>query len=344
MMARHIKWIWVTGIVFIVVLLSLTVQPFGDAVQSFFKGAFGGRGNFNLYTTISRASLIVGMAISVLVAFRAGLINIGGEGQLAWGALSAAVVGVYVKASPFVVMPLALLAALLVAGFWSVLAGWLNRVAKVPLVVGSLLLNYPAVLLASYLVSHPLRDVASGLPQTHKIDASLRLPRFTGTLLDYGVFFVLAVVVLVIVMDRRNVFGYRVRLHGFSTAFAKASGFPMTPLFYQAMFISGAIAGLVGFIAVFGINQRYIDGMTVLPLYSWIGIITVLLSGMLIWAVPISGFFFAALATGALGLERAGAMPREVALIVQALIILFAAGAVKGMLNAGEKTRQNKNA
>lgn len=319
------------------IVAAMTIPAFADAFASFFKGAFGGRNNFNFYTTISRASIIVGMAMSVFVAFRAGLINIGGEGQLALGALTSALVGVYVPLPPILLIPLALIAAMLVSGSWAVLAGVFERVMGVPLVVGSLLLNYPAALFASWVVSHPLRDVASGLPQTHKISSAARFPRFEGTLLDYGIFLIAAVVLLVLLIDRKTLFGYRARLHGFSVPFARSSGFPIGRLYYQSLFFSGALAGVVGLIAVFGINQRYIDGMTVQPLYSWIGIIAVLLSGMVAWVIPFSGFFFAALATGALGLERSGAMPREAALIVQALIILFAAGAARKMVSVQSK-------
>jgi len=310
----------------VITLVVLAIPGARENAASFIDGAFGGRNRFNFYTTLNRSVLIVGMAMSVLVSFRAGLINIGGEGQLVLGGLCAAIVGAWLHAPPLLVMVAALVAAMLAGALWALVAGAFERFAGLPLVVGSLLLNYPAVLFASYLVSHPLRDVQSGSTQTPRLASEVRLPRFDGTLLDMGIFLVIGVIFVVILLERRSVFGYRHRLQGYSLPFARASGFPIRAVHFQTLAGSGAIAGLVGFIAVFGVNHRYIDGMLTLPLYSWTGVIAVLLAGMLSWLTPLTGFFFAALATGAVGIERAADIPREAAQIVQALIILFAAG------------------
>jgi len=317
------------GITLGVLLLVLAIPAVREVAWGFLDGALGGRNHFNLWSTMSRASVIVGMAMAVLVAFRAGLINLGGEGQLVLGGLTAAMIGVYVElpegAPPALLALLALTAAMLVSGLWALFAGWLDRGLGIPLLVGSLLLNYPANQFASWLVSHPLRDVMSGVAQSHKIDAAARLPRFPGTIMDYGVFIVLLVVVLVIWFERNSVLGYRIRMHGYSSAFAKASGLPTTKLYYQSLFISGALAGLVGFIVVFGFSQRYIDGMLTAPLYAWTGVVAVLLASTVPWLVPVSATAFAILATGAGGMERVAGIPREVAQVIQGLVILWLA-------------------
>ena len=82
------------------------------------------------------------------------------------GGVSAALVGVYLPAPPLIVAITALIAAMMAGAAWALLAGVLFRVAKVPLLIGTLLLNYPAAFFASYLVSHPFRDVASGATQS----------------------------------------------------------------------------------------------------------------------------------------------------------------------------------
>ena len=86
------------------------------------------------------------------------------------------------------------------------------------------------------------------------------------------------------------------------------------------------MAGLTGFVAVFGLNQRYIDGMLTVPLYAWTGVAAVLLAGIVPALVPVAALFFAAIATGAVGMERTAGIPREIGQIVQALIILYLAG------------------
>lgn len=315
-------------------ILFATIAPLRDAVLGFLDGAFGGRNMFNLWSTLSRASMLIGMAMAVLVAFRSGLVNLGGEGQLILGGLTAALIGIYAPLSPGVLIVAALAGAMLVAGLWAVLAQVLDRVLGVPLLVGSLLLNYPANAFASWLASHPLRDVASGVAQTGRISSAARLPRFAGTILDYGIFFTLAVAILLILADRYTVTGYRLRMRGLAPLFARAQGMPVERLGYQAMFASGAIAGLTGFTAVFGFSQRYIDGMMTLPLYAWTGIVAVLLAGMVPWRVPLAATLFAVLATGAGGMERVVGIPRELSQIIIGLLILWLAGTGRSLVGA----------
>lgn len=317
------------------VLVLLALPQTRDVVVSFVNGAFGGRNSFNLFSTLGRFSILLGMAMAVLVSFRAGLLNIGGEGQLVLGGLAAAVVGVYLPGPPLLVSITALLAAMATGASWAVLAGLLDRVGKVPLLIGSLLLNYPASFIASYFVSHPLRDVASGATQTYRIMGEARLPRFPGTILDYGILLIGATAILVILLERTSVFGYRVRLQGFSFGFGKTSGFPTGRLYYQTLMTSGMIAGMTGYTAVFGLNQRYIDGMLTIPLYAWTGIAAVLLAAIIPWLTPITAFFFAMLATGAVGMERSADIPREIGQIIQAVIVLYLAGVGGKILSAG---------
>lgn len=244
----------------------------------------------------------------------------------------AALVGVLLPGPPLLVLCVAIAAAMLAGAAWALLAGILYVYVGVPLLVGSLLLNYPARYIASYLVAHPFRDVQSGMVQSHLVPSETWLPFFPGTRLDIGVLFIVAACIFAIVYSRSTVHGYHARLNGLSPPFARAVGLPVRRLALQTLAMSGAIAGLVGAVAVFGIHHRFIDGMLVQPLYAWTGIIAVLLVGMIPWAVPLSGFFFAALQTGAAGMERTADVPKEIALVVQAFIILFVAGRISGAL------------
>jgi len=307
-------------------LIALAGAPLGEAIDGFLRGAFGGRRNAYLLTTLSRAGLIIGMAMAAWLSFRAGLFNIGGEGQLVLGGLSAALVAIHAPGPAPVAIALAFAAGMAAGAAWAMLAGVLELAAGVPLLIGSLLLNYPASFFASWVVGHPFRDVASGLPQTVLLPAERWLPNFSGTRLDVGVAFIAVVTVLVIVYGATTTHGLRARLNGQAPAFARASGLAVRRLSLQTLAASGALAGFVGALAVLGLHHRYSDGMLVQPLYAWTGIVAVLLVGLVPWAVPLAGFFFAALATGAAGMERTAAVPREIALILQACVILFVAG------------------
>ncbi len=328
---------WIAVVAFI--LMEIVGAPFGEAVNGFLQGAFGGRRFAYLMATLSRTTLIAGMAISVMLSFRAGLFNIGGEGQLVAGGLVAALVAVSLPGPPLVVLVVSILAAMAAGAAWALLAGLMQLYVGVPLLVGSLLLNYPIRYIASYLVAHPFRDVQSGMLQSHLVPTETWLPFFTGTRLDIGILLVGIAALGAILYSYTTVHGYHSRLNGLSPDFARTVGLPVRKLALQTLAMSGAIAGLVGAVAVFGIHHRYIDGMLVQPLYAWTGIIAVLLVGMIPWLVPVSGFFFAAIQTGAAGMERAAGVPKEIALVMQAVIILLVASRVSGALLASSGRR-----
>ncbi|WP_274627046.1 ABC transporter permease [Arvimicrobium flavum] len=333
---------WIFAILF--GLMLLVSAPFGTAIQGFLDGAFGGRRFAFLMATLSRATLIVGMALSVMLSFRAGLFNIGGEGQLVAGGLVSALVAVLLPGPPLLVLAVAMLAGMAAGAVWALLAGILQIYVGVPLLVGSLLLNFPIRYIASYLVAHPFRDVESGMVQSHLAPQGTWLPYFPGVRLDIGILFIVATSIFAIVYSYTTVHGYHSRMNGLSGDFARAVGLPVRRLTLQTLAMSGAIAGLVGAIAVFGIHHRYIDGMLVQPLYAWTGIIAVLLVGMIPWLVPLSGFFFAAIQTGAAGMERAAGVPKEIALVMQAVIILFVASRVSGALLQGTRKGEDDGA
>jgi simple sugar transport system permease protein len=350
MSARSRNWLsgdllpWIVTLAWILAiflaLMILVKAPFGTAIQGFFDGAFGGRRFSYLMATLSRATLIVGMALSVMLSFRAGLFNIGGEGQLVAGGLVSALVALAMPGPPLLVLAASILAGMAAGMAWALLAGVLYLYVGVPLLVGSLLLNFPIRYVASYLVAHPFRDVPSGMLQSNLVPDQTWLPYFPGVRLDIGILFIVAISIIAIVYSYNTVHGYHARLNGLAPDFALAVGLPVARLTLQTLAMSGAIAGLVGAIAVFGIHHRYVDGMLVQPLYAWTGIIAVLLVGMIPWLVPFSGFFFAALQTGAAGMERAAQVPKEIALVMQAVIILFVASRVSVALMSPPKDKE----
>jgi simple sugar transport system permease protein len=327
---------WILAILLALVLMARA--PFGAAIQGFFDGALGGRRLSYLMATLSRATLIAGMALSVMLSLRAGLFNIGGEGQLVAGGLSSALVALAMPGPPLLVLTVSVLAGMAAGAAWALLAGVLYLHAGVPLLVGSLLLNFPIRYIASYLVAHPFRDLPSGMLQSYPVPAQTWLPYLPGLRLDIGILFIVAISIIAIVYTSSTVHGYHARLVGLAPDFARAVGLPVASLTVHTLAMSGAIAGLTGAIAIFGIHHRYIDGMLVQPLYAWTGIIAVLLVGMIPWLVPFSAFFFAALQTGAAGMERAAQVPREIALVLQAVIILFFASRVTAALMSPPKT------
>lgn len=293
-----------------------------QAYWAMLEGAVGGQ---NLSATINRAAPIVGMGLTAAIAFRAGFFNLGGEGQLVLGALTTAVVAIYVPLPGPLLLPLSILAAALVAGLYAWLAAYFQFRFNVPLLISTLLMNYPARFLASYLVNYAFRDVASGMPQTFMVPAALVLPPLGQSRLHAGIFITLALVLLTAFVISRTVAGYEIRMAGLNANFVRYGGVDLRRLGYRVMFASGAIAGIVGAIEVLGVHQRYIDDALTSPLYAWVGLMTALLSGSNPLGVLVAGLFFSAVQTGGFALERATEVPRELSRVLQALIILLVA-------------------
>jgi simple sugar transport system permease protein len=171
------------------------------------------------------------------------------------------------------------------------------------------------------------------MPQTHLIEKSLWLPLIPGTRLDIGFIFILFVFCLMLIYCYRTVAGYEAKMTGLSIDFANASGLKTKKISLKTLALSGSIAGLVGAIAVLGLHHRFTDGMLVQPLYAWTGIVAALMVSLIPWAVLPAGFFFAAIHSGAAGMERTADVPKEIAVIIQGMIILFVASKVPTALD-----------
>lgn len=308
------------------VIMLLTGHNPIDAYAQMISGALGGRNWANLASTLNRATPIVGMGLAAAIAFRAGFFNIGGEGQMVLGAISGALVAIYLPLPGPLLLPVTFLTAAVVGGLYAWITAYFQFKFNVPLLISTLLLNYPARFFASYLVNHPLRDVQSGMSQTFQVPAAVRLPSLAaGTQLHAGSFIILALVLLAAFVIRRTVPGYQLRMAGLNPKMVEYGGVDLRRLAYQVMFASGAVAGTVGVIEVLGVHYRYIDDSLVVPLYAWVGLMAALLSNSKPLGVLLAGLFFAAVQTGGLGMERGTDVPRELSRVLQAVIIMLVA-------------------
>jgi len=281
-------------------------------------------GAIDLPNTLNWAVPLCGMTLCAAIPLRGGMINLGGDGQTVIGGLVAALVPLYLPLPGLLLMVIALAAAAVAAGLYAALAAWGETRAGIPTLISSLLLSYPAVGLTSYIVGFPLRDTATGLAQTAMIPAAARLPVVTGAL-NSGIFIIAAIAALTIFVDRRAIVGYELRMRGLNARFAAYGGVRLDRQAIAVMFVSGAIAGLVGAIIVLGSQFRFTDGALLSPAYTWSGLMAALLAnGEPVGAVA-AGLFFAALQTGGFAMQRETAVPRVLTLVLQSIIILFLA-------------------
>lgn len=287
-------------------------------------GAFGGKRFANLVSTLVRAAPIVGLALAASLSFKAGFFNIGGEGQMVLGAISATLVAIY---SPFPILItalLALLAALVVGGTYALISAWLDIRFKIPVFISTLLLNYPASFFATYLVNHPFRDRSTGHVQTVMIPEALRIPKIIpGTQFHAGILVIPVLVAVMAYVFTQTRLGYEIRNCGYNRNFLAYGGINTQKLELRLLFASGALAGFIGFLEVFGIRYRYIPGMLTTPLYAWTAVTTAILADSHPIAVLLAGFMLAAIQNGGYGMERVSEVPREISRVIQSIIIMI---------------------
>lgn len=309
----------------------------GNPVQAYAAMVEGAFGPTQWRNTLIVAVPVVGMALAVAVPLRAGVVNLGGEGQIVLGGITAAVIAATVDLPMPLSLVVALAAGALVGGLLGTVPALLENRLGVPLLVSSLLLSYPVVALASYLVRFPLRDPGTGLPQSRVFDDAYRMPVFWGVGLSAVV--LAAVVVLVVQVDSRTPFGYEVRLTGHNRRFTEYAGVDVPRMVTRLMFTGGGIAGLVGAMVVSSVPYRFIDGALVVPAYTWTGLLAALLARAHPLGAVAAGIFFSALQVGGFGMERETEVPRELSSILQATVIVILAATVAA---TARRTRQDK--
>jgi simple sugar transport system permease protein len=264
------------------------------------------------------------MTLVAAIPLRGGMVNLGGDGQLVIGGLVGGLTPLILPGPGPLVAAAAVAAAALAAGLYAALAAWGESRHGVPLLISSLLLSYPAIGVTSYLARFPLRDVTTGLPQTVMVPAAARLATLSGPL-TVGALLVAGVAVAFVLVDRWTVAGYELRMRGLNARFAGYGGVRLARQAVQTMFVSGAIAGVVGAIVVLGSQFRFIDGALLTPAYTWSGLMAALLVGGEPLGAIAAGLFFAALQTGGFAMQRETSVPRVLTLVLQAIVILFLA-------------------
>jgi len=320
----------VLAIVLAIVLGAVAILVTGEDVVSAYgellRGAIGTPQN--LAATVVRSIPIVVVGVGIGLAFRAGALNLGGEGQMVLGALGAAVAANALPGIPSPLAPMVALAAGCLAGAaWAFLPGVLDVKLGVPMLITTLLLNYVGALFASWAVTYPLREAGGGgVAQTASIPEAAWLPVIVpGTRLHLGV---LAIVVLPFVVRwflSRTVAGYEFRMVGHNRLFADYAGIAAGRRVLLATLLSGAICGLAGAIVVIGMNHRYVDAVITTAGWAWSGFTAAILTGAEPVLTLFAGLFLGALEVGAAGMARSTEVPLQLVDVVQATIILVVA-------------------
>lgn len=287
------------------------------------RGAFGSR--YDLGMTLFYSTPLILTGLSVAVPFQAGLFNIGAEGQLTLGALAAAAVGALWPGLPAPMAPLlASLAAIVAGGLWGAVPGWLRARRGSHEVIVTIMLNFVAAGLASYVTLYLLKNPASQNPETRPIGGGYLVSQFAafgGAPVSLALPLAILAAVFVSVLLWRTVLGYELRAVGQSEPAARAAGIDAARMRIIAMALAGGLAGLVGVAEVLGNAGKFRLGFS--PEYGFMGIAVALLGRNRPAGVVAAALLFGALHKGSLSLDlETERVTRELSLVLQALIIL----------------------
>jgi ABC-type uncharacterized transport system permease subunit len=286
-------------------------------------GAFGTPYDFGM--TLFYATPLIFTGLSVAIAFHAGLFNIGAEGQLTLGALAAAAVGGLWPGCPSVVAPLIAIAAAVLAGmFWGAIPGWLRARRGSHEVINTIMLNFIAAGLSSYVTLYLLKNPETQNPETRGIGANYLIHQFAlfgGAPVSLALPLAFIAAFCVWFFLAKTTWGFELRAVGESEAAARAAGISAANVRIVALSLAGGLAGLVGVAEVLGNAGRFKVGFS--PEYGFIGIAVALLARNHPFGILVAALLFGALHKGATALDlETEHVTRDLSLILQSLILL----------------------
>ncbi len=310
-----------------VALSLIAVKLLGDSpilvLKTLVKSSVGTREDLGM--TLFYATPLIFTGLSVAVAFQAGLFNIGAEGQLMWGAMAAAIVGIVGKNVPGALAPvLAAVAAMVAGAVWGFIPGWLRARRGSHEVINTIMMNFIAVGVTSYLTLYHFKTEENQIPETAHIAPQFMLSRwawFGDTPLNTSFLIAIGTAIFIWLLLWRTTLGYEIRAVGDSEEASRTVGIDSARIRMIAMSLAGAVAGMVGINEVLGSAGKFQVGFS--PEYGFMGIAVALLGRNRPFGVVCSAILFGALYKGAGALDmETEKVTRDFSQILQALIIL----------------------
>ncbi len=294
-----------------------------DGFGQLLDGALGNPSE--IAETLVQTTALLFPALGIAFAFRAGLFNIGAEGQLILGGMAAGVVGVIVPLPAILAIPLTLAAGAFAGGCWGGVAGFFRARFGANEVIATLMLNVVALLLATYLIGGPFKQAGATASETASLPLAAQLPSiFPDSRLTIALPLALALALVLRWVFMRTVFGYELRAAGEAPEAARRAGIDLARTAFVAMATSGAIAGLGGATIVMGMLHRFNTGLS--PGYGFIGIAVALVGNLDPIGICIASFAFGILQSGGIAMQAMANVPRNVVSLVEGLVIVALAG------------------
>lgn len=309
-----------SGVIFILFTGKNPLEVYGIMFEkSFLKPYY-------LTQTLTRATPIIICGISTAIAWRAGYINIGVEGQMISGAFTATIFAIYNPIQGVLGLVLSIAVGMIVGALYASIVSVLNMKFQASIVICTLMLNYVASYIASYMSAYPFRDPAGdGLSlMTRVIPDSVHFPiLWKNTTFNLGIVIAVVVVLGFLFISNRMVFGYESKMTGLNPNFAKYGGVLQNKVMIKTMALSGAVAALAGMCEIFGYKYRYIDGMFTSAGYAWTGLMAALIANLHPVGILFSAIFLSGLQVGGQAIQRTSNIPIQMSTVIQSSITLF---------------------
>ncbi len=324
------------------ILLIVMNANVGEAYLALAAGAFGTENA--TAETLVKAIPVLFIAIGICVAFRASVINIGGEGQMIAGAVAGVTIAIAFggRLPPLLVIVLSLLAGFAAGAVYGGIAGFLKAYFNVNEILSTIMLNQVAVQMMNFLLNGPLLDPTevgtNHIPKTARILNELQLPRltigwfdgvevFARTRLHYGLILAILLAVVVYVLLWHTPIGYRIRAVGFNDRASRYAGINVRRQVVLAMCLAGGCAGLAGVVQVLGLQYRLQTdgspaGFTANAGFN--GIVAALFGGLNPFGAIPASIFFGGLLVGAQNMQRDIGVPASLITAVNGIIVIFA--------------------
>ena len=274
-----------------------------------------------------RAAPLMFVGVGISVAFRSGILNIGGEGQIMMGAAAGIAFTLIFKDLPReVLIPSAFIASFIGGALWAGIAGYMKAYLHVNEILSTVMLNYIAAQIYIFLIRGPLidpKEIASGtgIAQTELLTQTAWLGKLVrGTRLHTGIIIAVVLSVLIYIMLWKTTLGYRLRAVGAEAKAANYAGMNVKLYLVMAIMISGGFCGMAGAVEALGVHHRGLEGLS--AGYGFSGIVVALFGGLHPLGIIPASALFGLLILGADMMQRAVEVPSAIVLVIQGLIIL----------------------
>lgn len=277
-------------------------------------------------STLTRSSPIIVCGIATAMAWRAGYINIGVEGQMIFGGFASTIAAIYIPGPAYLIFPLSIIIGMIVGALYASIAAIINYHFSVSIVISTLMMNYIASYITSYFVEFPFKDPTGNklAAHTREIGKSFRFTRLTDNgFFNIGFILTIVIVLVFLYVSRKTIFGYESKMTGLNKNFAKYGGVKEKKNMYITMALSGAIAALAGIIEINGVVYRYADGMFTSTSYAWTGLMANLIANLNPIGIFFTGIFLSGLQVGGQAIQITTAVPVELSTVIQSCITLF---------------------